>query len=310
MLAGEHPHTALLPAADMALVWAAHMALPSIYTADCARVLGPDRAWCPDYLYFSPQQWADAYTSTCALYEARYGEVYCPYACAWVDASAVYPLAAPGSPLGLLLVQYDKVDALPSKAAGGLYRSGCNTGNSDTSIPLGEPDQDTATGTSIWAAGKKDQAAVVQTVVPPARAGAHALYLAWEVLYALRASHFEACERAAASTPAASNAGACGCMSMPAWAYDQDAGGGGGEGGGVEGDAQSAPQASAATASVRHARVQSLEPGLASWALRWVSGWQGAWAATTAGRYTRSSPPSPMLVVDKVLACMQDASQG
>ena len=155
LLRRDHPDAVLLPTADMALVWAAHMALPSVYAADCARVLGSSAPWSPDYMALAPQEWAAAAAHTRALYEARYGEVYCPPMCAWVAPDAVHPLAAPGSPLAPLLAAWDTVDGVVSKEASMLYNGG-----GSLSVPP----------------------------TPPLRAGMPALFAAWEVCAAVRAA--------------------------------------------------------------------------------------------------------------------------
>ena len=66
-----HEDEVLLPAADMGLMWLAHMAMAGHYALACRHFeVAP---LCPKYLALSGEAWAGAYARTKGLYEQRYG---------------------------------------------------------------------------------------------------------------------------------------------------------------------------------------------------------------------------------------------
>ncbi|PNH06793.1 hypothetical protein TSOC_006798, partial [Tetrabaena socialis] len=146
-LHAQHPEAALVPAADIALLWHTHLCLSGPYAAMCQQLFGTSprgseeggpgsqeaggqpaagawaaaaamaaAGWRPEYLEMDPLQLAAAYGETGRLYELEYGEPYDGPDTAWVPASTPYPLAAPRSPLLGVLRLFDEV---PSKLEDG-----------------------------------------------------------------------------------------------------------------------------------------------------------------------------------------------
>jgi hypothetical protein len=75
-LHADNPEATLVPTADIALVWHAHMALSGEYSNACREMYGKEAGpWGADYLHVTdPAQLVVAYGETKRLYEKKYGK--------------------------------------------------------------------------------------------------------------------------------------------------------------------------------------------------------------------------------------------
>ena len=76
-LHAKYPNVLLVPTADIALMWAAHMGLSQQYAEACAALFGESKAeqlWEPAYQRLTPEYWWMGYAATKAMYEQEYGE--------------------------------------------------------------------------------------------------------------------------------------------------------------------------------------------------------------------------------------------
>ncbi|KXZ51533.1 hypothetical protein GPECTOR_12g496 [Gonium pectorale] len=156
-LRAAHPRVALVPAADIALLWHTHLGLSGEYEAACAEWLGPEAGpWEPEYLSLERGRMVVAYGMTAALYERMYDEPYSGPDTAWLPDMEHFPLLSPTNPLAF--------------AAGRAFRE----------FPL--PDSETALRAAemhlALCGGSVARLFPVGGREPP-RSGAHALYAAW-----------------------------------------------------------------------------------------------------------------------------------
>ncbi|GLC43000.1 hypothetical protein PLESTB_000277900 [Pleodorina starrii] len=103
MLQGMHPSVPMVPTTDIALMWVAHMSVPSTYRDTCRRLLGRLVLPAPGALRLDDG--GPGFAETRRLYEHHFGEVYDPPLTRAVPLSTPHPLLS--TPLAPFLAAFE-----------------------------------------------------------------------------------------------------------------------------------------------------------------------------------------------------------